>query len=329
MKYLQSKHEKNAARMTTLLTLIIVLLLFFVSSPPYMDPPEEYGVAINFGSPSQINDVIQKSAPSIPQDTNSHNIADSSTPEERVEDVIEEILEETIEKPVEEIIEETVDEALKNNQDQDVLTQDIEAAIKIKAAEKLAKEKSETAKKEIEAKQKAQEKAEADMKARAKAFKAKADKVAKEKSDAIAKAAEEKALKAAAQKKANEIGGRGSKVVSFKAVENPPIYPGCELVAKSERKKCMSDKINTFFSENFDKEMPGDIGLKGIQTISTTFKINQQGSVVGVMARAADKRLVAEAKRVAKLLPRFKPALQNGMPVTVPFNLPLKIQTGK
>jgi colicin import membrane protein len=117
--------------------------------------------------------------------------------------------------------------------------------------------------------------------------------------------------------------------VSFKAVENPPIYPGCELVAKSERKKCMSDKINAFFSENFDKEMPGDIGLKGIQTISTTFKINQQGNVVGVMARAADKRLVAEAKRVAKLLPRFKPALQNGMPVTVPFNLPLKIQTGK
>ncbi len=323
MKYLQSKHEKNAARMTTLLTLIIVLLLFFVSSPPYMDPPEEYGVAINFGSPSQINDVIQKNVPLIPKDTNSHNVADSSTPEERVDDVIEETLEEIIEKPVEEIIEETVDEALKNNKDQDVLTQDIEAA------EKLAKEKYEIAKKEMEAKQKAQEKAEADMRARAKAFKEKADKVAKEKSDAVAKAAEEKALKAAAQKKANEIGGRGSKVVSFKAVENPPIYPGCELVAKSERKKCMSDKINAFFSENFDKEMPGDIGLKGIQTISTTFKINQQGNVVGVMVRAADKRLVAEAKRVAKLLPRFKPAIQNGMPVTVPFNLPLKIQTGK
>ena len=105
-----------------------------------MDPPEEYGVAINFGSPSQINDVIQKNVNLIPKDTNSHNVADTSTPEERVDDVIEETLEEIIEKPVEEIIEETVDEALKNNKDQDVLTQDIEAAIKIKAAEKLAKE---------------------------------------------------------------------------------------------------------------------------------------------------------------------------------------------
>ena len=322
MKYLQTKHEKDAARMTALVTLIIVLLLFFVSSPPYTDPPEEYGVAINFGSPSQVEDNFPQELPSSPQDSNDSDVAENSEPEEVVEEVVEE--------PVEEIAEETVEEAVKEQAEQDLLTQEAEAAIKIKEAEKLAKEKAETAAKEAKAKQEVQQKAEAEIQARAKAFKAKADKAAKEKADALAKSAADRAAKAkaAAAKKAAE-GGSGNKIVSFRAVENPPIYPGCELVAKSQRKKCMSDKINAFFSENFDKEMPGDIGLKGVQTISTTFKINQQGNVVGVMVRAADKRLVTEAKRVASLLPRFKPALQNGKPVTVPFNLPLKIQTGK
>lgn len=49
MKYLQTKHEKNSAKITALIVLIL-LLLFFVVGPPYMDPPEEYGVAVNFGN---------------------------------------------------------------------------------------------------------------------------------------------------------------------------------------------------------------------------------------------------------------------------------------
>lgn len=49
MKYLQTKHERNSAKITVLFA-IIVLLLLFVVGPPYMDPPEEYGVAVNFGT---------------------------------------------------------------------------------------------------------------------------------------------------------------------------------------------------------------------------------------------------------------------------------------
>ena len=49
MKYLKTKHEKNSAKITTLILLILVLLIFIVG-PQYIDPPEEYGVAVNFGT---------------------------------------------------------------------------------------------------------------------------------------------------------------------------------------------------------------------------------------------------------------------------------------
>ena len=51
MKYLKTKHEQNSAKMTILISVILVLLLF-VMGTNYVDPPEEYGVAINFGNSS-------------------------------------------------------------------------------------------------------------------------------------------------------------------------------------------------------------------------------------------------------------------------------------
>jgi len=49
MRYFESKHEKNSAKLTALIAAIILLLLFVVGTT-YMDPPEEYGVAVNFGT---------------------------------------------------------------------------------------------------------------------------------------------------------------------------------------------------------------------------------------------------------------------------------------
>jgi outer membrane biosynthesis protein TonB len=49
MKYLETKHERNSAKITFLISVIILLLLFVVG-PQYFDPPEEYGVAVNFGT---------------------------------------------------------------------------------------------------------------------------------------------------------------------------------------------------------------------------------------------------------------------------------------
>ena len=51
MKYFNTKHERNSAKLTALITVILLLLLFVVGTT-YMDPPEEYGVAVNFGNSS-------------------------------------------------------------------------------------------------------------------------------------------------------------------------------------------------------------------------------------------------------------------------------------
>lgn len=62
MKYLKTKHERNSAKITTLIVVILVLLLFVVG-PPYMDPPEEYGVAVNFGNSPVGSGIVQPTQP--------------------------------------------------------------------------------------------------------------------------------------------------------------------------------------------------------------------------------------------------------------------------
>lgn len=49
MKYLETKHERNSAKITALITVILLLMLFVVGAN-YMDPPIEYGVTVNFGT---------------------------------------------------------------------------------------------------------------------------------------------------------------------------------------------------------------------------------------------------------------------------------------
>jgi len=88
MKYLKTKHERNSAKITALIVVILVLLLFVVG-PPYMDPPEEYGVAVNFGNSPVGSGNIQptepiKSKPTekvVKEDTQ----ADKSEPKETTE----------------------------------------------------------------------------------------------------------------------------------------------------------------------------------------------------------------------------------------------------
>jgi outer membrane biosynthesis protein TonB len=67
MKYIETKYQRKSAVITVvLMTSILMLMLFFGLN--YMDPPEEYGVAISFGTsdvgngPPKIQETV-KSAP--------------------------------------------------------------------------------------------------------------------------------------------------------------------------------------------------------------------------------------------------------------------------
>ncbi|MCK8482245.1 energy transducer TonB [Psychroserpens algicola] len=88
MKYLETKHERNSAKITALIVAILLLLLFVVG-PPYIDPPEEYGVAINFGDSPVGSGTVQPTEPikSRPNEevVNENTQADEAQPEETSE----------------------------------------------------------------------------------------------------------------------------------------------------------------------------------------------------------------------------------------------------
>ncbi|WP_299782732.1 energy transducer TonB [uncultured Formosa sp.] len=83
MKYLQTKHERNSAKITLLIS-VIVLLLMFVVGPPYMDPPEEYGVAVNFGTTDFGSGNVQPNEPIKSEPVNVNKVPEEVTEPEPV-----------------------------------------------------------------------------------------------------------------------------------------------------------------------------------------------------------------------------------------------------
>lgn len=152
MKYLETKHEQNSAKITTLIVVIFVLLCFVVGQN-YQDPPEEYGVAVNFGNSPVGSGNVQPNKPVKSKDLN-------------------------INKEPQEAQNQTnkAEEAVASQEvKEDVLTQDSEEAIAIKKAEALKKAKQAKEKAKNEAVKKAKEKAIAEANKKAEEAKKKAE----------------------------------------------------------------------------------------------------------------------------------------------------------
>ncbi len=62
MKYFKTKHERDSAKLTVLITVILVLLLFVVTTPE-IEEPEEYGIAVNFGTTNFGKGTVQPKRP--------------------------------------------------------------------------------------------------------------------------------------------------------------------------------------------------------------------------------------------------------------------------
>lgn len=133
MKYFETIHERNSAKITALITAIILLLMFVVGAP-YMDPPLEYGVAVNFGNTDYGSGPIQ---PVKPIKSEVNKIVEETQPQE------------TKSEPV---------SAPKKAEN--VLTQETEESIAIK------KQKEAEARAKAEAERKEREKREAEEKKR-------------------------------------------------------------------------------------------------------------------------------------------------------------------
>lgn len=57
-------------------------------------------------------------------------------------------------------------------------------------------------------------------------------------------------------------------------------------MSKSEKKKCLSHNISLHVNRNFNTKISDSLNLKGRQRINVIFKINNEGNIVNVRARA-------------------------------------------
>ncbi|MBU3822005.1 M56 family metallopeptidase [Flavobacteriaceae bacterium XHP0103] len=120
--------------------------------------------------------------------------------------------------------------------------------------------------------------------------------------------------------------------VPFAVVENVPVFSGCEdLTSKDEQKKCFSDNITNFIQQNFNKDLPENLGLTGVMRTTVMFKINTEGNIEDIIARAPHPDIETEVKRVLQLLPKMMPAKQKDKKVTTKFIMPIisQIKDGK
>ncbi|MCC8359905.1 energy transducer TonB [Salinimicrobium sediminilitoris] len=112
--------------------------------------------------------------------------------------------------------------------------------------------------------------------------------------------------------------------VPFAVIEDVPVFPGCENEKNNQaRKDCMSEKINDFVNRRFDTGLGSDLGLSGINRIYVQFRIEKNGNITVLGARAPHPRLQQEAERVVNMLPKMQPGKQRGQPVGVLYSLPI------
>ena len=106
-------------------------------------------------------------------------------------------------------------------------------------------------------------------------------------------------------------------------IEHPPVFPGCKGT-REQKIKCLNTGIQKHVLKNFNIDVSKNIGLtSGKKKVYVVFKIDENGDIVDVNARAPHLTLKEEAIRVAKTLPKMIAGKQRGISVGVKYTLPI------
>ncbi len=111
----------------------------------------------------------------------------------------------------------------------------------------------------------------------------------------------------------------GEDRMEYNAVDEPPVFPGCENPSIS----CFTQQISKFIIENFDEHIVDNVSLAGDNLIEMSFIIDKNGEIQEVKARGAYPDLEKEAQRVIKSLPKMTPGKEKGQLVNVLYSLPI------
>ncbi len=112
--------------------------------------------------------------------------------------------------------------------------------------------------------------------------------------------------------------------VPFNLVEEIPLFSECEAVAIYQQEKCFKAEIASHIRKNFT--YPKEAYEKSIQgRVLVQFVINKDGEVDNLNIRGPyqGELLEAEAERIVRKLPKFKPGKHNGKLVKVKYGVPI------
>ncbi|TYP97333.1 outer membrane transport energization protein TonB [Tenacibaculum adriaticum] len=140
MKVLDTQHKRKSAIITAAI-LLLFLLWIFNYGMKYLDPPVEYGLAINFGNS---------------EEGSGESVENTKTASQLKEKVVEEQQEETSEEKSEEVIEEKAEDAPKEIIKEEVITEETSKEVPVvkKSAPKKTESVKETPKKVEQKKEK-------------------------------------------------------------------------------------------------------------------------------------------------------------------------------
>lgn len=114
-------------------------------------------------------------------------------------------------------------------------------------------------------------------------------------------------------------------VIGLLFAESPPEFLNTPSnLSIQEKRDYFSKQITNIVSKNFNTSVC--LNLRGKQRVDTQFKINDEGYIIDIKARAPHPKLEEEAKRVIQLLPKFIPAKQRDKFISVVYTLPIIFQ---
>ncbi len=110
--------------------------------------------------------------------------------------------------------------------------------------------------------------------------------------------------------------------VPFAIIEEVPTFPGCEKLAKSERRSCFQERMDRHVRRTFRyPEIAQEMGIQG--RVYVQFIIDEKGNITNIQLRGPDKNLEKEARWIIEKLPKMIPGIQRGRAVRVPFSYPI------
>ncbi|MGJ8744874.1 M56 family metallopeptidase [Polaribacter sp.] len=110
--------------------------------------------------------------------------------------------------------------------------------------------------------------------------------------------------------------------ISFMEIDKAPTFLGCE----SGDKACFSKEVQKHFTRNFKSDLPNQLGLEaGKKRVFIGFKIDKEGNIVDVTARAPHPDIKEEVIRVMNTLPKMGPGEHHGEKLIVKYSLPVTL----